>query len=200
MIPEKSIDTYRFLKVSISIATFPITSKVSPQDFLPILCAPQPKIMNRSFWPACDQNLGLVSLRCDHESNFRNFYLERLRTFTPMVPKVSLQNFLPLFGVPRSEIMNRSFWPLCDQMMLLAGVRLKSMFGLFDRCAIRKGLKTLRLMAGFKFSQNSRKSFHTIFFKISENYLSLQVLWKIYRVFLKTLHRSPICKITWKFP
>ncbi len=42
------------------------------------------------FWPACDQNLGSVILRCDHESNFQNLDLEKLRTFTTMPPKVSL--------------------------------------------------------------------------------------------------------------
>ncbi len=124
--------------------------KFLPRDFLPILDAPQPKIMNRSyncratkwcFWPVCDQNLGSVFLRCDHESNFWNFDLERLWSFTPMAPKVSFQDFLPLFGGPRPEIMNRSFWPACDQMVLLTGVRPKSMFSLFDCCATRKGLK-----------------------------------------------------------
>ncbi len=36
--------------------------------------------------------------RCEHGSNFQNFDLERLWTFTPMVPKVSLQYFLPILG------------------------------------------------------------------------------------------------------
>ncbi len=84
------------------------------------------------FWPAHDQNLRSVILRCDHESNFWNFDLERLRTFTPMVPKVSPQDFVPLFGAPWLEITTwsflpnvafdwcatkiyvRSFWLLCD--------------------------------------------------------------------------------------
>ncbi len=33
--------------------------------------------------------------------------------------------------------------------MLLTSVRPKSMFGLFDRCATRKDVKNLRLMAGY---------------------------------------------------
>ncbi len=67
------------------------------------------------FWLACDQNLGSVILRCDHESNFWNFDLKRLRTFTPMVPKVSLQDFL-LFLAPYGR---------------------KLRIGLFDRCATK---------------------------------------------------------------
>ncbi len=99
------------------------------------------------FWPACDQNLDSVLLRWDHESNSQNFDLERLRTFTPIVPKVSLLDFLPPFGAPWPEITNRSFWPSCDQMVLLTDVRPESMFSLFDRCTTRKGLKNPRLMA-----------------------------------------------------
>ncbi len=100
------------------------------------------------FWPPYDQNLCSVILRCDPESNFRNFDLERLRNFMPMVPKVSLQDCLPLFCAPRPEITSRSFWPSFDQMVRLIGVWPKSMFGLFDRCATRKGLKNPRLTAG----------------------------------------------------
>ncbi len=54
---------------------------------------------------ACDENLGLVLLKCDYRSNFRNFDLERLRTFTPMVPKVSLQDFLPILGAPAQKLL-----------------------------------------------------------------------------------------------
>ncbi len=103
---------------------------------------------NWCFWLACDQNLISVLLRCDHGSNSQIFDLERLRTFTSMVPKVSLQDCLSLFGAPQLEIMNRSFWPLRDQMVLLTDARPKSMFGLFDRYATRKCLKNPRLMAG----------------------------------------------------
>ncbi len=73
---------------------------------------------------------------------------DSLRNFTLMVPNVSLQDFLPLFAASRPEMTNRSFWPSCDQMVLLTGVRPKSMFGLFDHCATKKGLKNPRLMAG----------------------------------------------------
>ncbi len=74
------------------------------------------------FWPACYQNLGSVLLWCNHGSNFRNLDLERLRTFMPMVPKFSLQDFLPILGGPRLKITNRSFWPLCDRKVLLTDV------------------------------------------------------------------------------
>ncbi len=33
-----------------------------------------------------------------------------LRNLTPMVPKVSLQDFLFIFGAPQPKITNRSFW------------------------------------------------------------------------------------------
>ncbi len=82
----------------------PVVREVSPQDFLPILGAPRPKITNRSFRPACDQNLDSVLLWFDYGSNFLNFDLETLQTFTPRVPKVSLQDFLTILGVPRPKI------------------------------------------------------------------------------------------------
>ncbi len=56
------------------------------------------------FWPACYQNLDSVLLRCDHRSNCQNFDLERLRTFTPIFPKVTRQDFLPILGAPRPKI------------------------------------------------------------------------------------------------
>ncbi len=37
-------------------------------------------------------------LRCDHGSNFQNFDLKRLRTFTPTIPKVSFHNLLPILA------------------------------------------------------------------------------------------------------
>ncbi len=49
-------------------------------------------------WVACSMEHTVYT--CDHESNFWNFDQERLRTFTLMVPKVSLLDFLPLFGAP----------------------------------------------------------------------------------------------------
>ncbi len=134
-----------------------VVRKVSPQDFLLILGTPIQKLRiglfdHRAtkwcFWPTCDQNLGSVILRCDCESNFRNLDLERLRTFMPMARKVSLKGSLPLFGAPQPEITTWSFWLAWDQMLLLTSVRPKSMFSLFGRCATRKRLKNLRLMAG----------------------------------------------------
>ncbi len=59
------------------------------------------------------ENLSSVLLRCDH--GFQNFELERLCTFTLMVPKVSLQDFLPILAALLPKITNRSFWPVCDQ-------------------------------------------------------------------------------------
>ncbi len=100
------------------------------------------------FWPVCDQNLGSVFLRFYYGSNFQNFDLERLRSFMPIVLKVSLQYSLPILGAPWLKITNRSFWPSWDQMVLLTGARPKSMVGVFDRYATRKGLKNLLLMAG----------------------------------------------------
>ncbi len=61
------------------------------------------------FGSACDKNLGSVLLKYDNESNFQNFDLERFRTFTPMVPRVSLQDFLSILGAPWLKITNRSF-------------------------------------------------------------------------------------------
>ncbi len=110
----------------------PVVRKVSPQDFLPVLGAPQPKIMNRSFWLSCDQMVLLTGVRRKPGFGhfverpwvkFSKFWPAELRTFTPMVPKVSLQDFLPLFGAPRPKITNRffyqratkrCFWPACD--------------------------------------------------------------------------------------
>ncbi len=141
----------------------PMARKVSPQDFLPILGAPQPKITNWFFWPSCDQNLALVILRYDHESNFWNFYLERLRNFTPMVPKVSLPDFLPRFGAPRPEITNRSFWLSCNQMVSLTGVRPKSGFGHLE---VRPWVKFSKFLPGetSELYTNGPESFRPGFF------------------------------------
>ncbi len=108
---------------SISLRIF--TLMVSLQDFLPILGGPRPKITNRSswchatkwwFWPACDQNLDSVLLKCDHGSNSQYFDMERLRTFTPMVPKVSLHDSLPILDAPWPKIWIWSFSPRCNQI------------------------------------------------------------------------------------
>ncbi len=52
-----------------------------------------------------------------------------LRNFTPVVRKVSSQDFLPVLGVPRPTITNQSFWLRGDQMILLTGVQPKPGFG-----------------------------------------------------------------------
>ncbi len=137
--------------------------KVSPQDFLPVWAAPLPKIPIRSFWQWCDQ-MGEIRGFWPGESI-------SLQNFTSVVTKVSLQNFLPILATPRPKITNWSFWPSCDQIVLLTVVRPKSMFvfltvvgpgkdrafdrcatkiyvPLFDHCATRKGLKNPQLMAG----------------------------------------------------
>ncbi len=64
-----------------------------------------------------------------------------LRTFTPMVPKVFLQDFLPTLGTSQPKITNRSFWPSWDQMVLLTGVRPKPGFGPFK---VRPWIKFLK--------------------------------------------------------
>ncbi len=140
-----------------SLRTFtPMVPKVSLLDFLPILGTPWPKITNSSFWPSCDQMVVLASVQPkpgfgpfkDHLLNFQNFDLENLWTFTPMVPKVFLLDFLPILGTPWPKIMNSSFWPSCDQMILLTSVRPKSIFDLCDHCATRTGLRNPRLIVG----------------------------------------------------
>ncbi len=60
--------------------------------------------------------LGFGFLRCDHGSNFQNFDLEGLRTFTPMISKVSLHDVLLILAASRPKISIRSFYPRCDQM------------------------------------------------------------------------------------
>ncbi len=78
-----------------------------PLEFFTDFGRPTAENYNRSFWPkwcfwpACNQNLGSVLLRCDHRSNSQNFDLERLRTFAPMISKVTLQDFLPILGTLR---------------------------------------------------------------------------------------------------
>ncbi len=48
------------------------------------------------------------------------------------VCKVSPRDFLPVLGVPQLKITNRSFWPSCDQMVLLTSLRPKLRFGHFE--------------------------------------------------------------------
>ncbi len=58
---------------------------------------------------------------------------DSLLNFTPVVREVSPQGFLPILGAPRPKITNRPFWPACDQMVLLTGLRPKPGFGTCDR-------------------------------------------------------------------
>ncbi len=50
-------------------------------------------------------------------------------------------------------------------MMLSTGVRPKSIFGFFDRCATRKGLKNPRLMAGSKSNIDTKQQYQIFFQK-----------------------------------
>ncbi len=94
--------------------------KVSPKDFLPVLGAPRPKITLRSFWSACDQTRSWDrSWSATRLVKFPNFYAGESishRNFTPVNPKVSLQDFLLILAALPTKIMIRSFWPWCDQM------------------------------------------------------------------------------------
>ncbi len=124
----------------------PVVRKVSRQEFLPILGAPQLKITNRVFLTVVRPN-GAFDRRAT-KACFWSFWGATMSqifeiltcrdsTFMPMVPKGALQDFLPLFGAPWPEITNRSFWPSCDQMVLFTSVRPKCMFGLFDHHATK---------------------------------------------------------------
>ncbi len=136
---------------SISLQTFtPVMRKVSPKDFLTILGSSQPKITNQSFWPSYDQMVLLTGVRpkpgFGHFEvrpwvKFSKFWLREISDLYANGPESFPPKFLTLFGAPRPEITTRSFWPSCDQMVPLTGVRPKSMFGLFDHCATRKDLK-----------------------------------------------------------
>ncbi len=45
---------------------------------------------------------------------------------------VALQDFLRILCAPRLKITNRSFWPSCERLVLLTGVRPKPGFGSFE--------------------------------------------------------------------
>ncbi len=71
---------------------------------------------------------------CTKWVKIANFDQERVFRFGPLCQwsqKFPSRIFY-LFWVPTSKITNGSFWPSCDQMMLLTGVRSKPGFGLFD--------------------------------------------------------------------
>ncbi len=133
----------------------PLVRKVSPQDFLPILGAPRPKISNRFFWPACDQMVLLTDVR--PKPGFGPFVVRLQVTFSKFW---LLENFGPLrqwsrkfssgifylFWAPHGQklrigLFNRRetkwcFWPACDQnqgSVLLTIVRLFPCLCTFDQ-------------------------------------------------------------------
>ncbi len=149
--------------------------KVFPQDFLTVLAAPLPRIPIRSFWQWCDQ-MGEIREFWPGESIL-------LQNFTPVVPKVCLQNFLPILATPWPKITNWSFWPSCDQMMLLTIVRPKLAFGPFE---VRPWVKFSKFWSGetSDLYANDPESFIPGFFThfgrpTAENYESvfLTVVW-----------------------
>ncbi len=119
----------------------PVVCKVFLQYFLSILFAPPTKITNRSFWPSCDQMVLLTGVR--PKPGFGHFEMRPWVKFLKFWPGETLdlyangpKSFPPGFFTP--------FW--CPnagnyKSVFLTGMRQKSMFGLFDRCATRKGLK-----------------------------------------------------------
>ncbi len=82
--------------------------RVPPRHIAPMLG------QNRKFWPG--ESISL-------------------RNFTPVVCKVSPQDFFSVLVASRPKIPVRSFWPWCYQMVLLTGVRPKPVFDPFDRPA-----------------------------------------------------------------
>ncbi len=100
---------------SISLRNFtPVVCKVFPKDLLLVLATPQPKILIWSFWLWYDQMVLLTGVRPEPMLGFfevRPFDLERLRTFTPMVPKVS-RNHRRMYRVANT-------FPCYSQMMYL---------------------------------------------------------------------------------
>ncbi len=140
----------------------------------------------RSFWGA------------NHGLNFLNFDLERLWTFTAMVPKVSHQDFLPILGALEPKITNQSFWPLWDQMVLLTGMRPKPGFGPFN-CCVTISLSwyfwpMVRLMGGEGglrdwYYTTPRKKIQFTPFQIQKLYWLLRncSFWRITLILLGTL-------------
>ncbi len=70
-----------------------------------------------------------------HLVNTEFFVRHVRRPFKTLYFGTFLQDSLPILGAPWPKITNRSFWPSCDQMVLLTGVRPKSGFYTFDRRA-----------------------------------------------------------------
>ncbi len=112
----------------------PVVCKVSPQDFLPVLATPLPKIPIGSFWLSCDQMVLLTGVR--PKPGFGPFEMRpwvKCSKFWPGETSDLYTNgpgnfspgFFTHFGRPTAENYES---------------------GLFDCCAIRKGLKNLRLV------------------------------------------------------
>ncbi len=135
----------------------PVVRKISPQHFLPILGAPQPKIMNPFFWLSCDQMVILTGVR--PKPGFGHFEVRpwvKFLKFWPGEtsdlyangPESSPPGFFTPFWDPMAGNYESGFLTGLRQMMLFTNVRPKSMFGLFDHCATRKGLKNPRVLVG----------------------------------------------------
>ncbi len=115
----------------------PVVGKVSPQDFLSILGAPQSKITNRSFRLSCDQIVLLTGVRpkpgfCHFEVLswviFSKFWPGETsdlyangsecfppRFFYPFLAPHGRKLRIGLFDRRVTKIYVRSFWPLCDK-------------------------------------------------------------------------------------
>ncbi len=78
---------------------------------------------------------------CTLVVEFHHGTSDSLRNFAPVARKVSPHDFLPVLGAPWPKISNRSFWSLCDQMVLLIGVRPKPGFSHFE---VRPWVKFLK--------------------------------------------------------
>ncbi len=95
----------------------PVVRKVSPQDFLLVLTAPLPKIVIPLCWQWCEQ-MGQI----------RKFWFGKsilLRNFTPVVSKIPLRIFSPVWAAYKSTF--------------LTFVRLN---GDFDQCATRTWIRS----------------------------------------------------------
>ncbi len=106
-----------------------------------------------------------------------------LRNLRPVVRKVSRQDCLPALAAQRPKIPIWLFWPWCNQMVLLTGVRLKPGFGTFE---VRPWVKFSKFWLGetSNLYANGPKRFPPEFYThfgrpTTENYESvfLTVVW-----------------------
>ncbi len=91
---------------------------------------------NFLFWPsdAMCRDVTLRSAECHSCTLVAGCHLgtsDSLQNCTPVMRKVSPQDFLPVFGATNRKITNQSFWTACEEMVLLIGVWPKSGFGPF---------------------------------------------------------------------